>query len=107
MKFDKIIPNMVLYDVHSYRMGNTCLRSVGVWTVVIKSIDKDKRKAVVSWNGNSPEVWSERELVRLKSSAPFLIRTSIGRCRRETMAERAARLKASNVEVHRAGEGKP
>ena len=107
MKFDNIIPNMVLYDVHSYRMGNTCLRSVGVWTVVILSVDKDSRSAMVSWNGNSPEKYTERRLVHLNLSAPFLVKTCMGQLRRETIGERAARLKASSVEVHRAGEGKP
>jgi hypothetical protein len=96
MKFEKITAGMVLYDVHSYRMGNTRLMSLGVWSVRVISVDQDKRSAMVSWNGNQPEIYNERSLGRLRSVRPVLVRNGIGQCRRETREERAARLKASN-----------
>ena len=65
IKFEKIKEGMVLYDRHTYVMGNTMLRSLGEWQVKILSVDPEKRQAVVSWNGNRPETYYERELTAL------------------------------------------
>lgn len=72
MKFEKINPGDRLFDVHSYRMGNTTLRSVGVWEVEIIDIDPEKRCATVSWNGNKPEVYNEVALKKLRAVRPEL-----------------------------------
>lgn len=65
IKFDKIKPGMVLLDIHSYRMGNTTMRKLGLWEVQVISVDAEKRTAVCRWNGNPPETWYERRLTRL------------------------------------------
>ncbi len=39
MKFEKIKPGMVLLDIHSYRMGNTTMRQLGLWEVMVVSVD--------------------------------------------------------------------
>lgn len=65
IKFEKIEPGMRLLDVHSEKMGNTTMRQLGLWHVMVVSVDKEKRSAVVSWNGNRPEVWYEHELKKL------------------------------------------
>lgn len=51
MKFEKIKPGMTLYDVHSYQMGNTTIRSMGCWEVAVDSVDPAKRTAVVRLQG--------------------------------------------------------
>lgn len=73
MKFEKIKAGDVLYDVHSYRMGNMTIRSVGVWDVRVLTIDATTRSAIVSWNGNRPETMHERSLVKLRGKRPILI----------------------------------
>lgn len=91
MKFEKIEPGMVLYDVHSYTMGNTRIRSLGTWTVRVVSVDRERRLAVVSWNGNPPQTWYERNLRKLKAVRPMLVRTSWGAYRRATKDEKKRR----------------
>lgn len=87
MKFEKITPGMVLYDVHSYRMGNTTTRSLGTWTVKVLEVDAETRSARVSWNGNTPQWYSERQFASLKDKKPVLIRTTFGAYRRPTREE--------------------
>jgi hypothetical protein len=42
IKFDKIEPGMILLDIHSYRMGNSTMRELGLWRVL--GIDPTKIK---------------------------------------------------------------
>lgn len=67
IKFEKVTAGMMLYDRHSYRMGNTTLRSIGEWNVKVLSVDPATRRARVSWNGNTPEVYLAREVERLST----------------------------------------
>ncbi len=70
IKFEKIKPGMILLDIHSVRAGSTTMRRKGCWPVRVISIDSDKRRAMVSWNHNPPEVWSERRLYKLYAKKP-------------------------------------
>jgi hypothetical protein len=88
MKFEKIQPEQVLYDVHSYRMGNTTLRSVGVWPVRILSVDASKRTAIVSWNGNPPALMFEHDLRKLRESEPEVEYGAMGICRLKPRAKK-------------------
>jgi hypothetical protein len=87
IKFEKIKAGDVLYDVHSYRMGNTTLRSLGCWEVRVISVDPQLRNAVVSWNSNRPETWSERRLKKLCAKEPVLVKNSTGQERRPPRGE--------------------
>lgn len=89
MKFEKLEVGMVVYDVHSYRMGNTSVRSIGVWPVRIKEIDHEKRRVLASWNGNTPSWLYQCDIAKLKEKEPILIRTSFGSMRRPTREELA------------------
>lgn len=75
IKFEKIKPGMVLYDVHTYQMGNTTLRSHGEWEVDIIEVYPETRSASVSWNGNRPEVWGEKQLTKLRAKQTEMVRT--------------------------------
>lgn len=70
MKFEKIKAGDRLYDVHSERAGNTTIRRQGVWDVRVISVNPEKRTAVVSWNGNPPQTYYERQLTKLRASEP-------------------------------------
>lgn len=96
MKFDKLEVGMTLYDVGTYRMGNTTMRSVGVWTVYVKEIDTENRRALVSWNGNGYQWYGESAIGKLKEKEPILIRAGFGMRRptREELAEIKAKAKA-------------
>jgi hypothetical protein len=62
VKFEKIEPGMVLLDIHR---GNTTMREWCLWKVRVISVDRAKRNAVVSWNGNPAQTWDARSLTKL------------------------------------------
>ena len=75
IKFEKIKPGMVLYDVYTYGMGNTKMRTYGEWDVEIIEVYPETRSASVSWNGNRPDVWVERRLTKLRAKRTEMVRT--------------------------------
>lgn len=89
MKFDKLQPGMVLYDVHSQKMGNTSIRTLGTWSVRVIEVDAERRRALASWNGNRAEWHGEAWFSKLKAERPHLIRTASGAYRRPTREELA------------------
>lgn len=58
----------VLYDCHTYGMGNTVMRAMGVWEVKIVALERNG--AEVRWNGNRPERWHMNRLDKLRRSPP-------------------------------------
>ena len=70
IKFEKIEAGMELLDIHTERAGNTTMRRLGVWHVRVLSVDREKRSAQVSWNGNRPETYYARQLERLYLKVP-------------------------------------
>lgn len=78
MKFEKIKAGDTLYDVHSYRMGNTTMRSVGVWDVYVVSINQAEGYALAKWNGNPAQRWDRRRLEKLRAKKPRLVTTFAG-----------------------------
>lgn len=95
MKFDNLKVGMTLFDVHSVRMGNSSRRTVGVWPCYVKEIDITERRALISWNSNPAEWFSERRIDKFRAKKPILIRTAMGHRRptREELAEIRAKAK--------------
>ena len=97
MKFEKLKPGMVVYDVHKTKIGNTTRSTLGTWTVRIISVDPEKRSCMASWNSNPPQRFYEHSINKWKAERPCLVRTPSGGMRRPTREELAAhkaRLKA-------------
>lgn len=103
IKFEKIQPGMRLYDRHRERMGNTNMRTLGEWPVKVIEVDAERRRALVSWNGNKPtwcyaawlsklSDWSmhDKSVAVIDRSVTF---GQVYRCRKLTKAEREARAK--------------
>lgn len=65
IKFEKIAPGMILLDIHREKMGNTTMSEWGLWKVLVVSVDREKRTALVSWNHNPQRTWDARRLERL------------------------------------------
>ena len=88
IKFEKVKAGDILYDVHSYRMGNTTMRSMGVWSVTVFSVDYERRQAVVSWNGNPNQVWYAGMIEKLRAKEPEMESYGLGqkRIKRKTKA---------------------
>jgi hypothetical protein len=90
MKFEKLKPGMVVYDVHREKMGNTTLSTVGTWTVRIVSVDADTRSCMASWNTNPPTRHYEHTIRKWRENKPLMIRTTFGSYRLATREEIAA-----------------
>ena len=73
MKFEKIKPGMLVYDVGRQRLGNTTLSTVVVWSVKIISVDAEKRTVEASWNYNPAHTYSDRDYKKWRAVAPKLI----------------------------------
>lgn len=67
IKFEKIEVGMTLYDVHRYKMAHVKATRLGSWTVRVIEVDAAGRRAMVSWNGNTPAWWSARSLGKLRA----------------------------------------
>lgn len=78
MTFEKLKVGDVYYDVHSYRMGNTTIRSMGVWTVKVLSLNPASETAVVSWNGNRSETYYRNDWKKLRVKQPEMETNAFG-----------------------------
>lgn len=78
MKFEKLKPGMILYDVGRTKMGNTTMTTVSVWSVRVISVDAQKRTALCSWNGNTARTFSQDRLAKLREKSPLLVRSGLG-----------------------------
>lgn len=96
MKFEKIKPGMTLYDVGRHKMGNTTMSTVGVWHVLVISVDADTRSAMVSWNTNPPRRMYEHSIKKLREKRPMLVTSMTGRSRLATREEIKAASAARN-----------
>jgi hypothetical protein len=100
MKFEKLKPGMVVYDVVRRRMGNTTISTVAVWSVYIVSVDAEKRQVMASWNGNPPRTFGEHGIKKWRKKEPMLIRGALGSARLATREEiKAAKLAESDGAV--------
>jgi hypothetical protein len=77
IKFETVKAGDVLYDYHSEQAGNTTMRRWGNWTVRVIEVNYEKRTALVSWNGNPPRKYYERQICRLRRS-PGKVRDPLG-----------------------------
>lgn len=94
MKFEKLQPDLVVYDVGHHKMGNTSLTTVGVWDVRIVSVDADSRSCMASWNGNPPKRFYEHSIRKWRANRPLLIESGYGGRRRLATREEVAAHKA-------------
>ena len=97
MKFEKLKPGMVVYDVHRHKMGNTTMSTVGVWTVRIESVDHEAKRVVASWNGNRAKTFFYGDAMKWREKEPVLIRGVFGSARLATREELKARAASPNT----------
>lgn len=62
----------ILYEVRKVTMGNTRMTTDALYTVKVIDIDLEGGFAVVSWNGNAPTRYYERNLKKLKVKEPVV-----------------------------------
>ncbi len=98
MKFEKLQPEMTVYDVDTYTMGNTRMKSVGVWSVRVVSIDADSRSVMASWNSNPAKRFYAHSVKKWREKRPVLV--SVGFGYRLQTREEAKAAKSSAVSLH-------
>jgi hypothetical protein len=82
---NKLKPGDVLYDVHSHKMGNTTMSTMGCWAVRV--IEVHDNHIVASWNGNSAVRMNSMAVQRLRVSRPVMVETGMGGKRLATRVE--------------------
>lgn len=90
MKIDKLKPGMTVYDVHSHKMGNTTIRTVGVCPVKIVKVGIEKSLVLARWNVvNPPEWYGYATFSKWVAEEPIIVRSLMGSCRKPSRAEKA------------------
>ena len=87
MKFEKLKPGMVVYDVRRYKMGNTTVSSIGIWEVRIVSVDSESKTVVAEWNNNPAKKYFGCVVEKWRAKKPLLIRGAFGSHRLATREE--------------------
>lgn len=83
MKISSLKRNQLLYSVESYRMGNTTMRTCGVYLVRILDVADDF--VVASWSGNRPKKYYDIPS-SWRVSKPYMVNTGFG-TRKATRSE--------------------
>lgn len=90
MKISDLKPGQILYDVHSFRVGNTTMRSLGVWLVKITEVWINEVCTAIefkaSWNGNTPDRYFTVPS-SWKAKKPHIVRGEFGIQRKATREE--------------------
>jgi hypothetical protein len=91
MKIEKLQPGMTVYSVERRQMGNVKgMSSVAIYSVKILEVNLEQHWVMVSWNGNRPTRYYERQYSKLREKSPELVRSPMGRCRLMTREEKKA-----------------
>jgi len=77
MKIDKLKPGITVYDVHSHKMGNTSMRTMGCWSVRIIETYPDTGTVKASWNSNGAQIYRERTWSKWRLAKPLMIETGM------------------------------
>jgi hypothetical protein len=97
MDIKRLQPGMTVFDVGRTKMGNTTMKTVSVWNVLIVAVDPDGHWVEARWNVvNPPRRYSARDVRRWRLSKPVLVGTISKRL--ATRAELKAMKNASKVE---------
>ena len=72
IKFEKIQPGQVLYDVKvaNWRQRWGSDHKYSTWPVYVRSIDSINRTVVASCNGNKDQVMSEQQITKYRAKDP-------------------------------------
>lgn len=68
IKFEKVTAGMRLMDIHRHKLGNTTMSELGMWDVLIVSVDP--KGATVRWNDNREQWWPAKRVSRLYAKPP-------------------------------------
>jgi hypothetical protein len=78
VKFECIKTGDILYDCHRRKCGNSTISELGVWKVVVQSVDFSNMHAMVSWNGNPAKVYEASHFRSLRRFPPEWVKPGLG-----------------------------
>jgi hypothetical protein len=78
VKLERVKAGDVLYDCHRRKCGNTTISELGVWKVVVKSVDHSNMQAIVLWNGNQEQVYYAWQFRKLSRFPPEWVKPGLG-----------------------------
>ena len=78
MKIEHLKSGQTVYHVGRYKMGNTTMRTVGVWDVVIVSVDETKGAVMARWNGNQAQKYYRNSWSKWRKERPYLVKDGLG-----------------------------
>ena len=90
MDIEKFKPGMRVFALHRYRMGNTKLKTVAVYDVLVKEVDLIEQSVVASVNGNPPSTYYHKRWSKWKLNRPVLVKGAFCQQRLATREEKAA-----------------
>lgn len=78
MKFTDLKPDLTVYDAHKHKMGNTTMRTWGVWSVRIISVNQADQTVTASWNSNPEQVYSKSTWSKWRKVKPMMVKSGFG-----------------------------
>ncbi len=79
MKITNLQPGQTVYDCHKSTLGNTSIRSMGIWHVHIISVDLERNTVEASWNHNRAQTYREKTWKKWRKSKPVLVGSLVKR----------------------------
>lgn len=73
MKFESIKEGGRYYMTKRQKMGNTTMSSIAVFSVLVESVNTEKRTVLASWNGNPARTFYERDFSKWRLTKPVLV----------------------------------
>lgn len=69
---------MTVYDVHKHTLGNTTMKTWGVWPVFIVSTDAERGTVMARWNGNEERKFFRSGWSKWRLKKPVMIKSGWG-----------------------------
>ncbi|MDX6914729.1 hypothetical protein R9X49_06365 [Pectobacterium carotovorum] len=85
MKISSLKPGDIVWSVLRLNMGNTTIKSIGVFSVKVCEVHENY--VIASWNGNPREKFRERTISKWRRNKPVTIRLMTGNYRLATREE--------------------
>jgi hypothetical protein len=77
-KLDKLTPGQQVWQIKRQKMGNTTIKVNSLYSIKVVEIDADKRRVLMSWNGNPAKWVGEKEVSSWKLTKPEPKKTVLG-----------------------------
>ena len=99
MKLEQLKPGQTVYSIRKHLAGNTTVRTISVYKVLIISVNVADRYVIASWNGNREEKYREHAIKSWRLKEPTVITTGFFGIQRLATREELKALKEKKNEL--------